>query len=298
MKKLHLFRGILWIVCLMSLTHVAKAAVTSGCNITDPAVLIQQIKSRENSVSAARLLREIDFIIKELHAVINIETAPEIEDTTQQGNSGFSSGWGNKKEPKPRKKRNRDIELEMTIIPIEELQEWAKPLLTEKLKDKMEEYEVVDSDGNIQYNDEDIVEKARTFAEEVLIPIKITNDETLKQASNVSALNERREMIQNAYTSAAADAYAIGLLAQYRLADFDEVILTPFRQDLEASEDLMDRFRKNTWAILGLMSQINMSNIRSASALSLLTAGTLANIQDTERVKRYQAKKERKETEQ
>ncbi|MBQ4084658.1 MAG: hypothetical protein IJC30_03275 [Alphaproteobacteria bacterium] len=292
MKKLHLFRGILWIVCLMSLTHVAKAAVTSGCNITDPAVLIQQIKSRENSVSAARLLREIDFIIKELHAVINIETAPEIEDTTQQGNSGFFSGWGNKKEPKPRKKRNRDIELEMTIIPIEELQEWAKPLLTKKLKDKMEEYEVVDSDGNIQYNDEDIVEKARTFTREVLIPIKITNEETLLQASNVSAQNERREMIQNAYISAAADAYAIGLLAQYRLADFDEVILTPFRQDLEASEDLMDRFRKNTWAILGLMSQINMSNIRSASNLSLLATGTLATIQDSERVRRYQAKKE------
>ncbi|MBO7332624.1 MAG: hypothetical protein J6U64_03040 [Alphaproteobacteria bacterium] len=292
MKKLHVFRGILWIICLMFLTHAAKAAVTSGCNITDPAVLIQQIKSRENSVSAARLLREIDFIIKELHAVINIETAPEIEDTTQQGNSGVSSGWGNKKEPKPRKKRNRDIELEMTIIPIEELQEWAKPLLTKKLKDEMEEYEVVDSDGNIQYNDEDIVEKARTFTREVLIPIKITNKETLLQASNVSAQNKRREMIQNAYTSAAADAYAIGLLAQYRLADFDEVILTPFRQDLEASEDLMDRFRKNTWAILGLMSQINMSNIRSASNLSLLATGTLANIQDSERVRRYQAKEE------
>ena len=292
MKKLHVFRGILWIICLMFLTHAAKAAVTSGCNITDPAVLIQQIKSRENSVSAARLLREIDFIIKELHAVINIETAPEIEDTTQQGNSGVSSGWGNKKEPKPRKKRNRDIELEMTIIPIEELQEWAKPLLTKKLKDEMEEYEVVDSDGNIQYNDEDIVEKARTFTREVLIPIKITNKETLLQASNVSAQNKRREMIQNAYTSAAADAYAIGLLAQYRLADFDEVILTPFRQDLEASEDLMDRFRKNTWAILGLMSQINMSNIRSTSNLSLLATGTLANIQDSERVRRYQAKEE------
>ena len=104
--------------------------------------------------------------------------------------------------------------------------------------------------------------------------------------------------VQNAYVSATADAYAISLLAQYRLADFDEVILTPFREDLEASEDLMDRFRKNTWAILGLMSQINMSNIRSASNLSMLATTAMRSMEMSGRVESYLGKKRREEARQ
>lgn len=296
MKKIYLLKSLFIFGCFVLVGRASYSAVTSGCNVTDPAVLIQQVKSLENSVSAARLLKEMDLIIKELHAIINVETAPEIEDSSQGNGNGL--GRKNQEEQKPRKTRNRDIELEMTIIPLDELQEWAKPLLTKKLKEKMKEYDVVDGDGKIKYSDDDIVENARTFTQEVLLPIKIENEETLLQASSVTAQKERAEYVRNAYVSAGADAYAISLLAQYRLADFDEVILTPFREDLEAAEDLMDRFRKNTWAILGLMSQINMSNIRAASNLSLLTTEAMVGMMDSDRVKRYQAKKEREEANQ
>lgn len=273
--------------CFAFFHDVAFATPGVSCPITDPAVLIKQMKNLENSVGAARLLKEMDLVIKELHSIINVETAPEIEDPTQPNNNNFGNS---KKETAtlPRKKRNKDIELEMTIIPEDELNQWAKPLLTKKIKKTMEEYGIVNAKGEINYRNSDVVKKTREFVSDFLIPpeIKSNNDAIFTSDKQ----KELKEYIANAHISASADAYAISLLAQYRLANFDEVILTPFREDLEASEDLMDRFRKNTWAILGLMSQMNLSNIRSAANLSLQATQAMKKLDVSGRIKTYQAR--------
>jgi len=238
-----------------------------GEETKDIAQLIQEVQMREGAVTGARLLREKILITQELQKIIN-------------------SG------------RRSSEDFEFTIIPLDELDVWATPLVTDPLKKKLQAKGILDEEGKRIGDKRDasgeitdsFEKRVRSFVEsELALP-----DEEALGNMTYDEIMEMMDLRDEAYRSAMADAYSLSLLAQFHLADFNEKILTPFRDRLESSEDLMDRVRKNTWAVLGLASQINMSNIRSASGVSLIASEMMAKESVLDRVKRYEEEKKKK----
>ena len=274
--------------------NTAFGAISGEVETYDIAALIQEVKMREGYVTGARLLREMILVTEELHKIIN-SAGPS---SSLDKGSSKSSGKGSSPSEKGSSRAN--VDLDFTIIPLDELQEWATPLVTAPLKDRLIAAGVLKGKGDQYYrvgNSENKtgsktpIEKMREFAKKELFPPEEDDAFSKLKYNEILDIIELRN---EAYKSALADAYSLSLMAQFRLAEFNEKILEPFKTKLDSSEDLMDRVRKNTWAILGLASQINMSNIRSASGISVLASDLMTQDKIMERKRRLVEEEEKR----
>ena len=59
MKKIYLLKSLFIFGCFVLVGRASYSAVTSGCNVTDPAVLIQQVKTGKHPEFAAKVGNDI-----------------------------------------------------------------------------------------------------------------------------------------------------------------------------------------------------------------------------------------------
>ncbi|MBQ4084659.1 MAG: hypothetical protein IJC30_03280 [Alphaproteobacteria bacterium] len=226
--------------------------------VADSKKVMKEIKKVQAGASVKSYLKNLAKSIREFYRAVGDPSEEETESEYTESETDYG-------------------EMQFGVIYGEVLKKWAKPILSEDLQDALEEADVLDGDGNLKESDSQI-KKVRDFVMTELLPFKTKgNDYVPLEGEKVTkekldAMNNLRlEVLKNAV----ADAYSLSITSQYQMANFNQSILLPFKEELETSEDLQQRIKKNTWIILALFSQINLDNILSVSATRVQASSIL-----------------------
>ena len=226
--------------------------------VADSKKVMKEIKKVQAGESANGYLKKLAKSIREFYRAVGDPSEEETESEYTESETDYG-------------------EMQFGVIYGEVLKKWAKPILSEDLQDALGDADVLDEDGNLKESDSQI-KKVRDFVMTELLPFKTDgNDyvpldgEKITKEKLETMNNLRLEVLKNAV----ADAYSLSITSQYQMANFNQSILLPFKEELETSEDLQQRIKKNTWIILALFSQINLDNILSVSATRVQASSIL-----------------------
>lgn len=163
-------------------------------------------------------------------------------------------------------------EYQMGIIPQNEFTGWVKPILLKRLQTAMagedkkecEKGELITKNGTLCT---DVgIKDFRKFVMTQFFPIDEKGEPFSPTEPQIAAMLKLRIA---ALKTAVADAYSLSMTAQHKLSAFNEVVIVPFKEELETSEDLEQRIKKNTLIILTLFSQVNLDNILANSGMGV-----------------------------
>lgn len=254
---------------LVICTFFCVTEVLAFTKTADNAKLMKEIKKVQASTAVKSHIKDLVRSVREFYRAVG--NPAEDEETETEENTETETDYG---------------EMQFGAIYGDVLKSWAKPIISETLKKTLVEAEILDKDGNLKDTGESQIEKTRDFVMTKLLPFKIETSQNggneyvplnpnKGDALTVEVLDNMRELRLEVYKNAIADAYSLSLTSQYQLANFNQSILLPFKMELETSEDLQQRIKKNTWIVLALFSQINLDNILSVSGTRVQASSLL-----------------------
>lgn len=257
MKKRFFVLIILFFCALVCMTEAFAYT-----KVADSKKVMKEIKKVQAGANVKSLIKSLTRSIREFYRAVG--DASEDETESEYTETETETDYG---------------EMQFGVIYGEVLKKWAKPILSEDLQKALEKANVLDGDGNLKDGSGSQIGKTRDFVMTKLLPFEVkSGDYVPLEGERITTvfLEETNNLRMEVLKNAVADAYSLSVTAQYQMANFNQSILLPFKEELETSEDLQQRIKRNTWIILALFSQINLDNILSVSATRVQAASLLS----------------------